>query len=136
MSNINFGMNILPKTNNTYTLGSSDYKWNIFANELNGVSVSSIISGGSALPSVTASDNGKVLGVVNGAWTTMNNPLPAVTSSNNNMVLGVINGSWNKMSLTTNYISRPSYLVEVKDPTIMPQINDLRANRLAFLPSD
>lgn len=38
------------------------------------------------------------------------------------------------MSLLTSYMSRPSYIAEtVKDITVMPQINDLRANRLAFL---
>ncbi len=45
MSNLNFGMNILPKTTNTYTLGSNEYKWNIFANQINGVNVQSIING-------------------------------------------------------------------------------------------
>lgn len=44
MANMNFGVNILPKANNTYTLGNSDYKWNIFANTLNGVSLSNIIT--------------------------------------------------------------------------------------------
>ena len=44
MANMNFGVNILPKTNNTYSLGNSDYKWNIFANALNGVSLSNIIT--------------------------------------------------------------------------------------------
>ena len=44
MANMNFGVNILPKANNTYTLGNSDYKWNIFANSLNGVSLSNIIT--------------------------------------------------------------------------------------------
>lgn len=41
---MNFGVNILPKANNTYTLGNSDYKWNIFANTLNGVSLTNIIT--------------------------------------------------------------------------------------------
>lgn len=44
MANMNFGVNILPKANNTYTLGNSDYKWNIFANTLNGVSLTNIIT--------------------------------------------------------------------------------------------
>lgn len=35
---------------------------------------SKTISGGSSLPAVTASDNGKVLGVVNGEWNTMDAP--------------------------------------------------------------
>ena len=44
MANMNFGVNILPKANNTYTLGNSDYKWNIFANSLNGISLTNIIT--------------------------------------------------------------------------------------------
>lgn len=36
MANMNFGVNILPKTNNTYTLGNSDYKWQIYASSING----------------------------------------------------------------------------------------------------
>lgn len=44
MANMNFGVNILPKANNTYTLGNSDYKWNIFANTINGTSVSTLLS--------------------------------------------------------------------------------------------
>ena len=47
MANISYGVNILPKTNNAYTLGNSDYKWaNIFTNKINGTSVSDIIAGG------------------------------------------------------------------------------------------
>ena len=44
MANMNFGVNILPKANNTYTLGNSDYKWNIFANTLNGITLTNIIT--------------------------------------------------------------------------------------------
>lgn len=47
MANISYGVNILPKTNNAYTLGNSDYKWaNIFTNKINGTDVASIIAGG------------------------------------------------------------------------------------------
>ena len=46
MANISYGVNILPKTNNAYTLGNSDYKWaNIFTNKINGTDVASIITG-------------------------------------------------------------------------------------------
>ena len=41
MANMNFGVNILPKANNTYSIGNSDYKWNIYANTINGTSPSS-----------------------------------------------------------------------------------------------
>ena len=53
------------------------------------------------LPIVTSSDNGKVLGVVNGVWDKANPPteLPAVTSSDNGKVLSVSNGNWNKNTL-------------------------------------
>ena len=47
MANMSFGVNILPKTNNAYTLGNSDYKWNIFANQINGTNISDIISNSS-----------------------------------------------------------------------------------------
>lgn len=63
MANMSFGVNILPKSNNTYTLGNSDYKWNIFANTINGVNLSALL-----LPTVTTSDNGKILRVTEGAW--------------------------------------------------------------------
>ena len=47
MANISYGVNILPKTNNAYTLGNSDYKWaNIFTNKINGTDVASIIASG------------------------------------------------------------------------------------------
>ena len=36
MANMNFGVNILPREDNTYTLGNSDKKWNIYANTING----------------------------------------------------------------------------------------------------
>ena len=56
MANMNFGVNILPKANNTYSLGNSDYKWNIFANSINGTAVGDI-----TLPAVTSSNNGQIL---------------------------------------------------------------------------
>lgn len=53
------------------------------------------------LPDVTAADNGKMLGVVNGAWDKTDVPkeLPSVTSSDNGKMLGVTNGAWNKMDV-------------------------------------
>lgn len=49
-----------------------------------------------ALPAVTSSDNGKVLGVVGGAWSKMSAPsgLPSVSASDNGKSLEVIGGSW------------------------------------------
>lgn len=50
------------------------------------------------LPSVSASDNGKVLTVANGAWGKAAVPteLPAVTATDNGRVLQVTNGAWAK----------------------------------------
>lgn len=33
MANMTFGVNILPSANNTYTLGNSDNKWTIYAQD-------------------------------------------------------------------------------------------------------
>lgn len=54
--------------------------------------------GGSSLPSVSSTDNGDVLTVVNGAWSKAPVPaeLPSTTSSDNGDVLKVVNGAWEK----------------------------------------
>ena len=44
MSNMTFGVNLIPKTNNTYTLGDSTKKWNLFVNQINGVDYSAATS--------------------------------------------------------------------------------------------
>ena len=53
--------------------------------------------GGASLPSVTEADNGKVLGVVNGAWAVMEIPdeLPTVSETDNGKILKVVDGVWN-----------------------------------------
>lgn len=56
------------------------------------------------LPEVSASDNGKVLGVANGSWAAIDLPtpedeLPTVTASDNGKVLGVVEGAWAAMDL-------------------------------------
>lgn len=50
------------------------------------------------LPSVSATDNGDVLTVVNGTWSKAPIPaeLPATTSDDNGDVLKVVNGEWEK----------------------------------------
>lgn len=50
----------------------------------------------SELPSVTSTDNGKILQVASGAWSaqTMPTELPAVTSIDNGKVLTVVSGAW------------------------------------------
>ena len=43
MANISYGVNIIPKTNNAYTLGNSSYKWsNIYSVQLNGTNISDL----------------------------------------------------------------------------------------------
>lgn len=49
----------------------------------------------SGLPDVTAADNGKVLGVVDGAWgIAVDGGLPPVTSADNGKFMCVTNGAW------------------------------------------
>ena len=49
-----------------------------------------------ALPPVTTSNDGQILGVVNGAWATTDAPssLPEVTTADNDKVLMVVDGAW------------------------------------------
>lgn len=113
MADINFGLNILPKANNTYTLGNSSYKWNIYANTINGTSVESIINGNSG------------------------SSLPSTSSAYNGYVLGTVNGSWAKMKIKSDYINKPDYIANgmISDISVQPIVSELRANRLAFLPA-
>ena len=53
------------------------------------------------LPSVSNSDNGKVLGVVNGKWGKAVDRLPSVTSDDEGKVLMVVNGAWAVAELPT-----------------------------------
>ena len=98
MADINFGVNLIPKVNNLYTLGNANYKWNIFANSINGTAIANAI-----LPPVTSSNNGQILKVDNGAWTVGEAPtsLPAISASDNNSILQVQNGDWAIAPLTT-----------------------------------
>ena len=91
MINMNFGLNFLPTVTNTYSLGDSNHKWNIFTNAINGQSLSSTL-----LPAVTAQNNGQILKVDNGAWTVGEAPtsLPPISGIDNNKILQVSNGAW------------------------------------------
>lgn len=67
--------------------------------------IAALIGNGQAtvLPHVSSADNGKVLTVVNGAWTVAapTAELPTVTSSNNGEVLTVVEGAWAVAALPT-----------------------------------
>ena len=135
MANMNFGVNILPKANNTYSLGNSNYKWNIYANTINGTAVSEL-----GLPAVDSTNNGQVLQVNNGGWAVgaaklnasekgaangvasldstgkvptsqlpaVGSGLPNVTSADNGKSLDVISGQWTvgTEKLDKNYVLR------------------------------
>lgn len=53
------------------------------------------------LPTVTSTDNGKILTVVEGAWAKADKQteLPSVTAEDNGDVLTVVEGSWAKAAL-------------------------------------
>ena len=63
MANISFGQNILPKTDNTYSLGNSSYKWHAYLADINGTAIEDLV-----LPTVDSTDSGKILGVSSGNW--------------------------------------------------------------------
>jgi hypothetical protein len=67
------------------TSTNKTYRWN-----------GSAYSEFSSVPSVTATDNGKVLRVANGEWSVSEIPaaVPSVTSTDNGKVLRVVNGAW------------------------------------------
>ena len=84
---MSFGVNILPKANTNVTIGNSNNPWTIVAPVLTGVPIAPTAASGTntqhiattafvtsavaavgGLPTVSSSDNGKVLRVVDGAW--------------------------------------------------------------------
>ena len=54
-----------------------------------------------ALPTVTASDNGKIMGVTGGEWAAVAAELPAVSASDNGKLLGVSGGAWAAVAAPT-----------------------------------
>ena len=107
--NMNFSVDLLPSSNNTYYLGSSDKKWNLYVNQINGAS--------------------PVTGVKGNAETNYRTGQVNLTAAN----IGAI--AKNEIGNTQQLI-RPVTLNGVNDLTIQSLINDVRANRLAFLPPD
>ena len=100
MANISYGVNILPKINNTYTLGNSSYKWHAYLASINGQAIEELV-----LPAVTSSDNDKILKVSSGAWIVDDAPsgLPSVSSTDNGKILSVSSGEWT--ATTPNYLT-------------------------------
>jgi len=90
MANMNFGVNIMPKVDNTYALGNSSKKWQGYFSYINGT-----LADNALLPIVTTDDNNKVLKVVSGSWTTADAPtgLPAVTVQDEGKILTVSSGA-------------------------------------------
>ena len=114
MANISFGQNILPKVNNTYSLGNSSYKWHAYLADINGQAIEDLV-----LPAVTSSDNDKILKVSSGEWTVGDAPsgLPTVSSTDNGKILSVSSGEW--VAIT------PSYLTSHQDISGKANIADL-----------
>ena len=100
---------------------------------------------GSGLPEVSASDNGKVLGVVNGAWKSVTpeipEELPSVTTSDNGKVLGVVSGKWAKVTpehpkelpaVTTSDNGKVLAVVGGKWQSVTPEIPDVQSEIPVF----
>ena len=107
--NMTFDVNLLPTTTGDHNLGSSDKKWNLYVNQINGVS--------------------PVTGVKGNAETNYRTGQVNLTAAN----IGAI--AKNEIG-NTQQLVRPEALNGVNDITIQSLINDVRANRLAFLPPD
>lgn len=41
MADMNFGVNLLPTTNNSFTIGDSTHKWQLFVSSINGNTIPS-----------------------------------------------------------------------------------------------
>ena len=109
---MSYGVNILPKTNNTYTLGNSNYKWsNIYAVQINGINVSSLATTATATTSaaglMSTTDKVKLDGITTMVGATSlaagtSGLVPAPTTSDpNNYLRG--DGTWNQPVVILTY---------------------------------
>ena len=85
MANMTFGVNLIPGANNTYTLGNSEKKWNVYVNTINGTSVDELGSRPTALSLIAAA----------GSWSSATPPTQTLTATgvttNNNIIVGIAN---------------------------------------------
>lgn len=93
--------------------------------------VTKVAGGGSALPEVTAADNGDVLTVVEGAWAKAepSAELPEVTAADNGKNLSVVDGSWAASVPSVYQISGTAVYLDgsLKSITLNTTVNQLRA---------
>ena len=105
---------------------------------LGGTEKTLLLDGFSELPAVSASDNGKVLKVVSGAWAkgAETQELPAVSASDNGKVLKVVSGAWAKGTDDTGYV-KPSGGIPASDMASAVQTSLGKADSaLQAVPSD
>lgn len=72
MANMNFGVNLLPKATNTYTLGNSDYKWLVNGMALNEASSKGVDTSITSSSSVNLPTTSAVVAYITGLF---NNPV-------------------------------------------------------------
>jgi len=128
LANISFGVNILPKTSSV-TIGNSEAPWKIHTSQINGKEATQAL-----LPTVSTSNNGNVLSVVEGLWTPTEAPsgLPDVTSSDNGKVLTVSNGEWTAETETVA-TTTANGLMSAADKTKLDALTSiLPANGVSF----
>lgn len=133
-SHMTFGVDLLPKTTNTYSLGNSNQKWKIYVNSINDVSdlhfTDTTYSAGTGISlSGTTFSNSGVTGVKGNAESSYRTGQVNLTAANINAITKNEVGN-------TQQLLRPTSLNGINDVTIQSLINDARANRLAFLPAD
>jgi len=82
-----FGVDLLPKTTNTYNLGNSNQKWNIYLNNLNNIDFGSVTSAATFRTAIGAGTSSLTLGTTSstalaGNTTVTNVNIAANTTTN------------------------------------------------------